>query len=500
MRIAFMTDDNSFDYVVVGGGTAGCIVAKRIAEETNSSVVLLEAGPSDAGIDQILDLRRWSELLGGAYDYDFTIEHQPRGNSDIRHSRGRMLGGCSSHNSCIAFVPPASDFEPWGPGWELSTLLPYFDRIFERVNLEKGRTDNEFSRDFIDASVAAGYDEIDFGKPFAEGVGWLYLNKRDTQRESSSVAYLHSSGSDEPHPTVVSNASAHRLVLTELVRSRSRLRKEHFTPVKKSFFRVELSVRLTCLCFPGSVPLLISRSSTFPASSIWKVLGKTSSIIQRVLSHGGSRCLCLKKTIQKYEVAVFDRIDPDAVWPDIMFHMGLEPFGMCTEPKGFNTPEHGFSMTPNITRARSRGNIQLRSSDPAVHPRIDFRYYTDPEGYDERIMVEGIRRARAIVEHSPLKPWIDFEAAPGPDITSFSEVSEFVRGTGNTVYHPAGSCAMGSETDPHTVVDSNLRVRGIDSLRIADASVFPNHVSVNPNMTVMMIAERCADLVTNRTQ
>jgi len=495
-----MTDDNSFDYVVVGGGTAGCIVAKRIAEETNSSVVLLEAGPSDAGIDQILDLRRWSELLGGAYDYDFTIEHQSRGNSDIRHSRGRMLGGCSSHNSCIAFVPPASDFEPWGPGWELPALRPYFDKVFERVNLEKGRTDNEFSRDFIDASVAAGYDEIDFGKPFAKGVGWLYLNKRDTQRESSSVAYLHSSGSDEPHPTVVSNASAHRLVFDGA--------RAIAVETSQGTFHAGKEVILSCGAF--GTPHLLMLSGIGPAAHLAQFdiscLFNLEGVGQNLRDHPeGVITWGLKKplpqeTIQKYEVAVFDRIDPDAVWPDIMFHMGLEPFGMCTEPKGFNTPEHGFSMTPNITRARSRGNIQLRSGDPAVHPRIDFQYYTDPEGYDERIMVEGIRRARAIVEHSPLKPWIDFEAAPGPDITSFSEVSEFVRGTGNTVYHPAGSCAMGSETDLHTVVDTNLRVRGIDNLRIADASVFPNHVSVNPNMTVMMIAERCADLVTNRTQ
>jgi len=201
------------------------------------------------------------------------------------------------------------------------------------------------------------------------------------------------------------------------------------------------------------------------------------------------------ETIQKYEVALFDQVDVDAVWPDTMFHMGLEPFDMCTAPKGFKTPKHGFSLTPNITRARSRGHVQLRNADPSSSPRIDFRYYTDAEGYDERIMVEGIRRGRAIVRHSPLSEWIDFEAAPGPNVQEFDDLSDYVRSTGNTVYHPAGTCAMRTESNPHAVVDAKLSVQGVEGLRIADASVFPTHVSVNPNLTVMMIAERCARFI-----
>ncbi len=490
-----MTDVTTFDYVVVGGGTAGCIVAKRIAEETDASVALVETGPTDAGVKQIQDLRRWHELLGGVYDYDYSIEDQPRGNGEIRHSRGRMLGGCSSHNSCIAFVPPDSDFETWGPGWDADAVRPYFKRVLERVNLELGCTSNSFSREFIRSAVESGYEEVDFGKPFACGVGWLLLNKRGTQRQSSSIAYIHSSNAPSLNPTLVTESRVER-ILFDGTRA---------TAVETSAGTIHAAKEIVICAGAFGTPQLLMLSGVGPVKHL------TQFEIPCVLDHPGVGenlvdhpegviTWALKRplppeTIQKYEVALFDRIDSDAAWPDIMFHMGLEPFDMCTASKGYKTPEHGFSLTPNITRARCRGHVRLRDIDPSSPPRIDFRYYTDPESYDERIMVEGIRRARAIAQRSPLSEWIDFEAAPGPHIQEFDELSDYVRRTGNTVYHPAGTCAAQTDVNSHSVVDTKLRVHGLEGLRIADASVFPTHVSVNPNLTVMMVAERCASFV-----
>lgn len=492
-----MTDVKTFDYVVVGGGSAGCIVAKRIAEETDASVVLVETGPSDADVEQIQDLRRWFELLGGAYDYDYPIEGQPRGNSDIRHSRGRMLGGCSSHNSCIAFVPPDSDFETWGPGWDADAVRPYFKRVLERVNLEHGCTSNSFSNEFIQAAVDSGYDEVDFGKPFARGVGWLLLNKRGTQRQSSSNAYLHSSHASSSNLTIVTETRVQR-ILFEGTRA---------TAVETSTGTIHATKEIIVCAGAFGTPQLLMLSGVGPAKHLTQfeipfVLDQPA-VGENLLDHPegvitwGLKRPLPPETIQKYEVALFDQIDSDAPWPDIMFHMGLEPFDMCTAPKGYKTPEHGFSLTPNITRARSRGHVQLRDTNPSSPPRIDFCYYTDSEGYDERIMVEGIRRARAIAQQSPLSEWIDFESAPGPDIQEYDELSDYVRRTGNTVYHPAGTCAVQTDVNSHSVVDAKLRVNGLQGLRIADASVFPNHVSVNPNLTVMMIAERCASFVSD---
>jgi choline oxidase len=168
-------------------------------------------------------------------------------------------------------------------------------------------------------------------------------------------------------------------------------------------------------------------------------------------------------------------------------------FDMQTKPAGYPGAEHGFALTPNVTRARSEGTVRLRSGDPADPPRIDFRYFTDPEGYDERVMVAGVKRAREIAAQPALRDWVRRELSPGPDVQDDAAISAYVRSTANTVYHPAGTCKLGAAGDPTAVVDPFLRVRGIDGLRVADASIFPTMIGVNPNITVMMIGERCAD-------
>jgi len=162
---------------------------------------------------------------------------------------------------------------------------------------------------------------------------------------------------------------------------------------------------------------------------------------------------------------------------------------------GYPTAQYGFSMTPNVPRAKSEGVVRLRSTNPKDAPLIDFRYFTDQEGYDEFILLEGMKLARKIAEQPALKKWVKRELAPGKEVQSDQELSEYARCTANTVYHPAGTCKMGDTGDPLTVVDAQLRVKGVQHLRVADASIFPTMVSVNPCMTCMMIGEKCADLL-----
>ena len=192
---------------------------------------------------------------------------------------------------------------------------------------------------------------------------------------------------------------------------------------------------------------------------------------------------------------VLRQVDDSAPAPDLMFHFGTQSFDMHTRPDGYPFAAEAFSLTPNVARARSQGVVRLRSADPAAPPVIDPRYFTDPDGYDERIMVEGIRVARRVAAAEPLAGWVARELAPGPGVTSDEDISHYVRTTANTVYHPAGTCRMGGAGDGDAVVDPELRVRGIDGLRIADASVFPTMIGVNPCLTVMMIGERCADFM-----
>jgi choline oxidase len=178
-----------------------------------------------------------------------------------------------------------------------------------------------------------------------------------------------------------------------------------------------------------------------------------------------------------------------------MMHYGSVNFDMHTYRQGYPTSDNAFCLTPNVTHARSRGTVRLRSRDFRDKPRVDPRYFTDPEGYDLRIMTAGIRRAREIVAQSALAEWAGAELFPGPDVQTDEEIADYVRRTHNTVYHPAGSCRMGPADDAMSPLDPQLRVKGVAGLRVADASVMPELTTVNPNITVYMIGERAAELI-----
>lgn len=171
---------------------------------------------------------------------------------------------------------------------------------------------------------------------------------------------------------------------------------------------------------------------------------------------------------------------------------------MNTERLGYEViPEkYAFCMTPNIPRARSRGRLYLTSADPAVKPALDFRYFTDPEGYDAATLVYGMKAARKIAQTSPFKDWIKREVAPGPNVTSDEDLSHYARKVAHTVYHPAGTTRMGDVAkDELAVVDAKLRVRGLKRVRIADAGIFPTIPSINPMLTVLGVAEKCAEMI-----
>jgi choline oxidase len=198
---------------------------------------------------------------------------------------------------------------------------------------------------------------------------------------------------------------------------------------------------------------------------------------------------------QWWEIGIFDTIDAGRDRPDLMMHYGSVPFDMHTVRQGYPTSENVFVLTPNVTHARSRGTIRLRTRDFRDKPLVDPKYFTDPDGYDMRIMIAGIRRAREIVAQPAMAEWAGDELFPGVDVQSDEDLAEYIRLTHNTVYHVAGSVRMGAVDDAESPLDPELRVKGVDGLRVADASVFPEHTTVNPNITVMMVGERCADLI-----
>jgi choline dehydrogenase len=195
------------------------------------------------------------------------------------------------------------------------------------------------------------------------------------------------------------------------------------------------------------------------------------------------------------DAGLFVRRDPEHAGPDLMFHFYQVPFTDNPERLGYERPAHGVSMTPNIPKPRSRGRLYLTSADPAEKPALDFRYFTDEDDYDGRTLVDGIRIAREIARSEPLAHWLKREVAPGPDITGDEELSVYARSVAHTVYHPAGTCRMGAPDDRLAVVDPELRIRGLEGIRIADASVFPTMPAVNPMIGVLMVGEKCVDLL-----
>ncbi|MDN5742823.1 MAG: GMC oxidoreductase, partial [Yaniella sp.] len=198
---------------------------------------------------------------------------------------------------------------------------------------------------------------------------------------------------------------------------------------------------------------------------------------------------------QWWEIGIFAPTENGLDLPDLMMHYGSVPFSMHTRRHGYPHEDESFALTPNVTHARSRGTVRLRSRDYADKPMVDPRYFTDPEGHDMRVAVHGIKLARKIVAQSAMSEYAGRELFPGEEVQSEEDIAAYVSKTHNTVYHPAGSCRMGPVDDEMSPLDPQLRVKGTKGLRVVDASAMPQLPAVNPNITVMLMGERAADLI-----
>jgi choline oxidase len=491
---------DEFDYVVVGGGSAGAIVAARLAEGGDASVCLVEAGPSDEGMPEILELPRWPELLQSRYDYDYAIEPQERGNSEIRQSRARVLGGCGSHNVCQAWRAPEYDLRAWeeagATGWGPDGTRSYFDRVFERTGLEHDSPDNDAAAAFIEACKQAGYPEHEWNADGGrEGTGWVPVNARGRLRRSASVAYLHPLSELPSNLTVKTDTQALRLVLDG--------REASGVETSVGALTARREVIVSCGVFDS--PKLLMLSGIGPAAHLAELgidvvadLPVGEHLIDHpegVVIYRTTRPISQPNTTWCDAVLLAKAPDSDFDGPDLMMWFFSGHFEEFTTKAGEVADVTAFSLGPDVTHPRSEGFVRLRSTDPVDPPVIDPRYFTDPEGYDERTMLAGIKLARRIASQPALQEWIASEEQPGPEMTADDELMEYARTTAYTAFHPAGTCRMGAADDEKAVVDSELRVRGVGRLRVADASIFPSMIGVNINITSMMIGEKCADLV-----
>ncbi|TPG31180.1 choline oxidase [Mycobacterium hodleri] len=513
-------DAETFDYVIAGGGTAGCVLAARLSEDPDVTVCLIEAGPTDVGDDNVLPLSEWMHLLDSGYDWDYPVEPQEKGNSFMRHARAKVLGGCSSHNSCIAFWPPAECLDEWvemgATGWGAAEILPLVKRLETNtapgdhgrdgpVRLQDVPPNDPCGAAVLEAAALAGLPTVAFnrGETVHNGAGWFQINVgEDGIRMSTSHAYLHPILDSRKNLEVRTNCWVSEILFDDANAATGvRYQRPDLTGYDTVLARREVIITA------GSIdtPKLLMLSGIGPAEHLGEI-----GIPVRVDSPGVGSNLddhveglvfweaakpMVTTSTQWWEIGLFTTIDEGTAQPDLMMHYGSVPFDMNTLRRGYPTTDNGFCLTPNVTQGRSRGTVRLRSLDFRDRPKVDPRYFTDPEGYDERIMLTGIRLARKIAEQSPLKEWIARELAPGPEATTDDELLDYVHQTHNTVYHPAATARMGSVTDPMAVLDPELRVKGVSRLRVVDASAMPKLPAVNPNITVMTMAEKCADLI-----
>ncbi|KAK5156808.1 hypothetical protein LTR04_005575 [Oleoguttula sp. CCFEE 6159] len=517
---------NDFDFIIVGGGTAGCVIASRLSEYLpQRKVLLIEAGPSDFMDDRVLLLKDWLNLLGGELDFDYGTTEQPNGNSYIRHSRAKVLGGCSSHNTLISFRPFEYDCKVWEEkgctGWSFKTFTRVLDNLRNTVQPVHERHRNQLCRDWVDSCSAAMKIPVihDFNKEIRstgalkQGVGFFSVsyNPDDGRRSSASVAYIHPILRGEerrPNLTILTNAWVSKINVDG-----DRVTGVDLT-LQNGEKRVLKAKAETVLC-AGAVdtPRLMLLSGLGPKEQLESlgipVVRDIPGVGENLLDHPESIILWelnkpvpANQTTMDSDAGIFLRrevknaVGGDVDIADIMMHCYQIPFCLNTSRLGYDTPIDAFCMTPKIPRPRSRGRLYLTSANPSDKPALDFRYFTDAGGYDAATIVAGLRAARKCAEQQPFASWLKREVAPGPLLQTDEELSEYGRRVAHTVYHPAGTTKMGDvQRDASAVVDSDLRLRGLAGCRIADAGVFPDMPTINPMLTVLGIGERAAEML-----
>jgi choline dehydrogenase len=500
--------DDDYDFVIVGGGTAGAVLAARLSEDPYRQVCLIEAGPSDIGHDEVLQLHRWLELLEGPLDYGYRTTVQPNGNSHIVHSRARVLGGCSSHSTMIWFKAHPGDWRDWeragAAGWGPAAMEPYYGRLLNPHQLVAEKDRNAILFDWVESASSAADVPANpdwNAAPFRDGAGFLDVGYTPATgvRSSSSVAYLHPIMGRRDNLKLMTETRALRVVV-----DRGRATGVEVATGNRPPRTIRASGEVIISAGAIDTPRLLLMSGIGPADALGEldieVVHDLPGVGENLLDHPESiiiwelvRPLGPETTMQADCALFVNRLGQDER-PDLMYHTYQIPFTFNTERLGYPVPDHAICMTPNIPRPHSRGRLWLLSKNPDVKPALDFGYFMDEDGYDATTVVDGLKIAREVAAAEPFKSWIKREIAPGPRVTSDEELSRYGRAVHHTVYHPAGTCRMGAAANETAVVDPDLRVRGLEGLRVADASIFPTMPTVNPMVTVLMVGEKAAEL------
>ncbi|AOB31505.1 choline dehydrogenase [Bordetella sp. H567] len=527
----------AFDYIVVGGGSAGCVLANRLSACGRYTVCLVEAGPPDSNPWIHLPIGYGKTMFHKTLNWGFYTDPDPGMNGRrIYWPRGRTLGGSSSINGLIYIRGQKADYDDWArqgnAGWGWDDCLPYFRKL-ETNDLGPGptrgvdgplhatsiKTRHPLVDAFIDAARAHGVPlRQDFNTGEQEGVGYYQLTTHRGLRRSTAVAYLRPARKRR-NLTVLTGRHVLAVVLRDRRACGVRVRAPDGAVQ-------ELAARHEVLLSAGALnsPQLLQLSGIGPAGLlgelgipvradlpgvgenlqdhlqirlIYRVSrpittnddlrtlgGKARLALQWLLYRGGALAIGINQG------ALFARALDASDRPDIQFHFGTLSADMAG---GDVHPFSGCTYSVCQLRPESRGHVRLRSADPMQPPSIQPRYLSTE--LDRRMAIAGVRYARRIADTEPMRPLMAAEFRPGREVESDEGILDFCRERGATIFHPSGTAKMGPDGDPMAVVDSRLRVRGVDRLRVVDCSVMPTLVSGNTNVPVVMIAERAADMI-----
>ena len=525
-----------YDYIIVGAGSAGCVLANRLTADGRYSVLLLEAGPPDAYPWIHVPIGYAKTMFDARYNWCFYTEPDPGMNGrKIYWPRGKTLGGSSSINGLIYVRGQREDYDRWAAagnaGWSYDEVLPYFKLLEHSVRGDPayhGRDGPLWCspigrrHELIDA-VIAGAGELgiarndDFNGAAQEGAGYYHLSTRRGWRCSTAVAYLKPARRRE-NLRIETGTQATRIAFNGRRAGGVSYRRrgdEHAARARREVLLCAGAVQSPQLLqLSGVGPEALLRSFDIPVvhelpgvgenlqdhlqarviyectrpittnddlASFWRTIGMG---IDYLFTRDGPMAVGINQG------GIFARACPDATTPDVQFHIATLSSDMAGSPTHAFS---GFTMSVCQLRPQSRGWVRIRSADPLTAPAMQANYLSTQA--DRETLIAGIRLARRIAATGALSPYVKSEYRPGPEVESDADLLEFARNTGGTIFHPSGTCKMGDARDRQAVVDPELRVYGVEGVRVVDCSIMPTLTSGNTNVPVIMIAEKAADLI-----